>query len=152
MNKIQKFFIFFILFLSVAVIAYKIGDSRGYDAGFQEGYSFDCRDEIKGLRVTHEALKKAVKTQEQITFQTQKRLDSVAYHEKYGFRDSLLHMKYLADSVVNWKSAQRYNDSLSRYNINSPRKCPNGEISSTEKLLLASGYKGKFSGPVVGCK
>lgn len=138
--------------LIAGFMGYKYGDFTGYQAGFEEGYSYDCQEEIKGLRVTHEALKKAVKTQEQITFQTQKRLDSVAYHDQYGLRDSLLHVKYLLDSVSNWKSAQRYNDSLSRNNINKPRKCPNGEISSTEKLLLASGYKGKFSGPVVGCK
>lgn len=131
---------------------YKIGDSRGYKAGFEEGYSYDCQEEIKGLRATHEDLKKAVKMQERLTYQTQRRLDSVAYREKYGLRDSLLHMKYLADSVSNWKSSKRYNDSLSRNNINKPRKCPNGEISSAEKLLIASGYKGKFTGSVIGCK
>lgn len=131
---------------------YKMGDSRGYQAGFEEGYSYDCQEEIKGLRATHEVLKKAVKAQEQLTLSTQRRLDSVAYHEKYGLRDSLLHAKYLQDSVKYWKSAKIYNDSLSRNNINKPRKCPNGEISSTEKLLIASGYKGKFTGSVLGCK
>lgn len=144
------------LFLAVTsvffVLGFKIGDSRGFEAGFEEGYSYDCHEEIKGLRATHENLKKAVKTQEQLTKSTQRRLDSVAYHEKFGLRDSLLHLKYKADSVVNWKSASRYNDSLSRHNINKPRKCPNGEISSTEKLLIAAGYKGIFTGAVLGCK
>lgn len=148
-----KIFIGFLVgWILSGYLGFKYGDSRGYEAGFSEGYSYDCQEEIKALRATHEDLKKAVKTQEQIVFQTQKRLDSVAYHEKFGFRDSLLHVKYSLDSSVNWKSAQRYNDSLSRNGINKPRKCPNGEISSTEKLLLASGYKGQFNGPVVGCK
>lgn len=133
-------------------MGYKYGDFRGYKAGFEEGYSYDCQEEIKGLRATHEDLKKAVKVQEQLTLSTQRRLDSVAYHEKYGLRDSLLRAKYLQDSVKYWKSAKSYNDSLSRNNINKPRKCPNGEISSTEKLLIASGYKGKFTGSVLGCK
>lgn len=151
MNTRTYFFILIVTAVSF-LLGFKIGDFRGYNAGFEEGYSYDCQAEIMSLRATHEDLKKAVKTQEQITFQTQRRLDSVAYHEKYGLRDSLLHMKYLADSVVNWKSAKRYNDSLSRNNINKPRKCPNGEISSAEKLLIASGYKGKFTGSVIGCK
>lgn len=151
----MNFKIFFPVLLCLILFywgGYKMGDSRGYHAGFEEGYSYDCQEEIKGLRATHEDLKKAVKAQEQLTLSTQRRLDSVAYHEKYGLRDSLLHAKYLQDSVKYWKSAMSYNDSLSRNNINKPRKCPNGEISSTEKLLIASGYKGKFTGSVLGCK
>ena len=146
-------YIFILIVTAVSfLLGFKIGDFRGYKAGFEEGYSYDCQAEIMSLRAAHEDLKKAVKTQKQITSQTQRRLDSVAYYEKYGLRDSLLHMKYLADSVSNWKSSKRYNDSLSRNNLNKPRKCPNGEISSTEKLLIASGYKGKFTGAVIGCK
>ena len=151
----MNFKIFFPVLLGLILFywgGYKMGDSRGYEAGYEEGYSYDCQEEIKGLRATHEDLKKAVKAQEQLTLSTQRRLDSVAYHEKYGHRDSLLHAKYLQDSVKYWKSAKSYNDSLSRNNINKPRKCPNGEISSTEKLLIASGYKGKFTGSVLGCK
>lgn len=133
-------------------VGYKIGDSRGFEDGFKEGYTFDCQDEIKALRATHDEIKRAVDVQRKITVQTQNRLDSVAYKEKYGIRDSLLHAKFVFDSVKNWKSAQRYNDSLVRHGLNQARKCPNGEISSTEKLLIASGYKGKMSGSVLGCK
>lgn len=151
MNTRTYFFILIVTAVSF-LLGFKIGDFRGYKAGFEEGYSYDCQAEIMSLRATHEDLKKAVKAQEQLTLSTQRRLDSVAYREKYGLRDSLLHAKYLQDSVKYWKSAKSYNDSLSRNNINKPRKCPNGEISSTEKLLIASGYKGKFTGSVLGCK
>ena len=63
---------FFILIVSAVsfLLGFKIGDSRGFEAGFQEGYSYDCQAEIMSLRATHEDLKKAVKTQEQITFQS----------------------------------------------------------------------------------
>lgn len=151
----MNFKIFWAVLLSLVIffwVGYKIGDSRGFEDGFKEGYTFDCQDEIKVLRATHEELKRAVDLQKKITVQTQNRLDSVAYKEKYGIRDSILHAKFVFDSVKNWKSAQRYNDSLARHGINQARKCPNGEISSTEKLLVASGYKGKFTGSVLGCK
>lgn len=147
--------IFFGVLLSLLVffwLGYKMGDSRGFQDGFKDGYSYDCQEEIKALKATHDDLKKAVSVQKKLTVETQKRLDSAAYFERYGLRDSLVHVKYVQDSAKNWKSAKAYNDSLSRHNILKPRKCPNGEISSTEKLLIASGYKGDLSGSVLGCK
>lgn len=44
----------------VAFVAYKIGDSRGFQAGYEAGYVYDCKDDIKSLREAHEDLKKAV--------------------------------------------------------------------------------------------
>ena len=86
----MNFKIFFPVLLGLILFywgGYKMGDSRGYEAGYEEGYSYDCQEEIKGLRATHEDLKKAVKAQEQLTLSTQRRLDSVAYHEE-GYHDA----------------------------------------------------------------
>lgn len=140
MNKIQKFFIFFILFLSVAVIAYKIGDSRGYDAGFTEGYRYDCREEIA-------ALYKRVKAQGKLVDFAQKSIKEVI-RENDSLRDPSVAKKryddsvaasvqYTDDSLKYWKKANSYNDSLykalgrGKYDPNSsmPFVQPNGQKS-----------------------
>lgn len=111
MNKIQKFFIFFILFLSVAVIAYKIGDSRGYDAGFTEGYRYDCREEIA-------ALYKRVKAQGRlVTFAQESIKGTIVANDslkrELKRKDSIeFHRQYSADSALNYKEARRKSDSI----------------------------------------
>lgn len=46
--------------LLLCFVAYKFGDKQGYEAGYQEGYTYDCQEEIISLRSTITSLSKSV--------------------------------------------------------------------------------------------
>lgn len=111
MNKIQKTFIFLIILFSVATLAYKFGDSRGYEAGYNEGYRYDCREEIavlykrvkaQGKLVTfaQESIKGTIVANDSLKREL-KRKDSIDFHRQYS-----------ADSALNYKEARRKSDSI----------------------------------------
>lgn len=56
----MKKIIYLVLTLALCFSAYKIGDSRGYEAGFKTGYSYDCREEIKVLKGSLDDFKKSL--------------------------------------------------------------------------------------------
>ena len=39
-------FALLVLFVLLMFIAFKIGDSRGFEAGFKYGYGLDCQNEL----------------------------------------------------------------------------------------------------------
>lgn len=41
---------YIVLLVFVALMAYKIGDSRGFKAGYEMGYTYDCQEEIRVLK------------------------------------------------------------------------------------------------------
>lgn len=101
--------------LIVAFVAYKIGDSRGFQAGYEAGYVYDCKDEIKSLREAHEDLKKAVdfskKKAEEVQFENARLKYSREHYE-----DSLKNVervKFLEDSIA--KSADPSGLTVNRY-------------------------------------
>lgn len=49
-----------IIIVIVAISAYKMGDKHGYEEGFQVGYTYDCREDIKALQRVTNALQKSV--------------------------------------------------------------------------------------------
>lgn len=49
-------FALFVLFVLFMFIAFKIGDSRGYEAGFKYGYGLDCREELDSLKAVSRAI------------------------------------------------------------------------------------------------
>lgn len=51
-------YIAFTLLLCFA--AYKLGDKHGYEEGYQVGYTYDCREDIKALQRVTNALQKSV--------------------------------------------------------------------------------------------
>lgn len=117
MNKIIVVIcIFTIAFISFTV-GYKYGDSNGYDAGYKEGYRYDCKEEIAALYNQVKAQKKVTEFAQESIKNILRENDSLknpAYAQQ-RYNDSVaLHEKYVQDSLRNWKQAQRKNDSLSR--------------------------------------
>lgn len=122
MNKIQKFFIFFILVISVATVAYKVGDSRGYEAGYNEGYRYDCKDEIAVIYKRLKAQTKTMDSMNDVVRRTMVENDQLKNSERYRkgrenyYRDRAkadsVRAKFVSDSIKYHKVAMRYEDSL----------------------------------------
>lgn len=115
MNKIIVVVcIFTIAFISFTV-GYKYGDSNGYDAGYTEGYRYDCRAEIASLyeqvkaqrkvsEFARESVKNILRENDSLKNPSKARqryLDSIAWREQYS-----------RDSVTNYKMARHKNDSI----------------------------------------
>lgn len=92
--------------LIVAFVAYKIGDSRGFQAGYEAGYVYDCKDEIKSLREAHEDLKKAVDFSKKKAEEVQVR--------NYELEREKYRMEHLQDSIDHAAEVARKNDSLNK--------------------------------------
>ena len=60
MNKLLIIFVCIGIAGMVFSIGYKLGDAKGYEEGYQVGYLFDCREELKVLRDRVENHEKAV--------------------------------------------------------------------------------------------
>lgn len=87
--------------LIVAFIAYRIGDSRGFQAGYEAGYVYDCKDEIKSLREAHEDLKKAVNYAQKKATEVQRENSRLVYSREH-----------LQDSLRNVERVRKSNDSI----------------------------------------
>lgn len=100
----NKFAISLIVSVSMALMffaGYRIGDSRGYEAGYKAGYIYDCQAEVKELRQQHEDLKKAVNFARQKSAQVQRENSRLQWSREY-YQDSLNNVervKFLHDSV-----------------------------------------------------
>lgn len=100
MNNISYFFVVLAILL-VAFVAYKIGDSRGFQAGYEAGYVYDCKDEIKSLREAHEDLKKAVNYAQKKATEVQTENARLVYSRDH-LQDSLRNVervRFLEDSL-----------------------------------------------------
>ena len=103
--------------LIAGYMGYKYGDFRGYEAGYNEGYLYDCREEINVLydRVRNQT--KALNfTDSAIKFVIHQN-DSLMRKEYYQKRylDSLnSHSRYSIDSLRYHKVAKIYSDSLNK--------------------------------------
>lgn len=87
--------------LIVAFVAYRIGDSRGFQAGYEAGYVYDCKDEIKSLREAHEDLKKAVNYAQKKAIEVQTENARLVYSREH-LQDSLRNVervRFLEDSL-----------------------------------------------------
>lgn len=85
----------------VAFVAYRIGDSRGFQAGYEAGYVYDCKDEIKSLREAHEDLKKAVNYAQKKATEVQTENARLVYSREH-LQDSLRNVervRFLKDSL-----------------------------------------------------
>lgn len=86
----------------VAFVAYKIGDSRGFQAGYEAGYVYDCKDDIRSLRDAHDDLKKAVDYAQKKAVQVQTENARLSYSREH-LQDSLKNVervKFLEDSIA----------------------------------------------------
>ena len=118
MNKLSKILFFIGVAMMVFSIGYKIGDARGYDAGYTEGYRYDCREEIGNLYEQVKNTKKAVEfTDKQLKILAHENdsLKNPAYAQQ-RYADSIAERKkFTEDSLKNWKIARRKNDSLAKH-------------------------------------
>lgn len=108
MNKIIVVIcIFTIAFISFTV-GYKYGDSNGYDAGYKEGYRYDCKAEISELYSVVKEQKKAVEFVEKRIDNLTRENDSLKRPGEYD----AARVKFSEDSSVYAVAAKRKNDSL----------------------------------------
>lgn len=101
----NKFTISLIVSVSMALMffaGYRIGDSRGFEAGYKAGYIYDCQAEVKELRQQHEDLKKAVDFADQKSRMVQFKNAQLEYSRQH-YQDSLKNVgrvKHLNDSIA----------------------------------------------------
>ena len=110
MNKLSK--ILFILGIAMMVfsIGYKIGDARGYDAGYTEGYRYDCREEIGNLYEQVKNTKKAVEFTDKQLKVLSRENDSLRNPRVFNeFQE-----KYHEDTLKFGRIAEKRNDSLKK--------------------------------------
>ena len=96
---------------------YKYGDSRGFLAGYNEGYRFDCKDEIFTLYEQVKATSKALNYTDSSMKKILHENDSLKRKEYYQKRhdDSVrIWNQYSIDSVKYHVVARKYADSLNK--------------------------------------
>lgn len=115
MNKIQFVFVCLAFVAMAFTIGYRVGDSRGYEAGYIEGYRYDCREEIANLYDQVKANRKFIESANETIRNTLRENDSLKNPQLYQkrYQDSLnFAARFSADSAKNWKRARRQNDSI----------------------------------------
>lgn len=133
MNKIIVVIcIFTIAFISFTV-GYKYGDSNGYDAGYKEGYRYDCKAEISELYSVVKEQKKAVEFVEKRVNNLSRENDSLKHP---GVYDSM-RVRFARDSVKYYKVSRRKNDSLRTVTGSSINNIilDNGKVNSVACLI-----------------
>lgn len=121
MNTRTYFFI--LIFTAVSfVLGFKIGDSRGYVAGYNEGYRYDCKEEIAVIYNRLKAQTKTIDSMKDVVRRTMVENDQLKNSERYRkgrenyFRDRVkadsLRSRFVTDSIKYHKVAMRYEDSL----------------------------------------
>lgn len=101
--------------LIAGYMGYKYGDSVGYAAGYEEGYRYDCKDEIGLIYNQVEAQSKAIAFTDSALKKILHENDSLKRQEYYKkrFEDSLvIANQFSIDSVRYSKVARQYSDSL----------------------------------------
>ena len=106
MNKIQKTFVFLIILFSVATLSYKLGDSNGYEAGYTEGYRYDCKDEIA-------VIYKRVKSQTSVVDALNDKLKA-AIHENDSLKNKEKFQQYEKDRQ---RLMKEFEEDASRYSL-----------------------------------
>ena len=140
MNKLSTFMVVAISILLGFAAGYKIGDTRGFQDGYEYGYTFDCRDEIRSLKATHEDLKKAVDFTREKAYQVQEE------NSRLKHRESLLaqNPKLVEDSIRNASRVKFLEDSLAKNKVYGVRVDPyTGKLDDGVKKLLDAAGKGK---------
>ena len=97
--------LYFVILVFVALIAYKIGDSRGFQAGYEVGYIYDCQVEVTALKQQHDDLKKAVDFANKKSSEVQQENARLEYSRQH-YQDSLKNVervKHLNDSISKLK-------------------------------------------------
>jgi len=124
MNKTSYFFVA-ILILLVAFVAYKIGDSKGFQTGYEAGHIYDCKDEVKSLREANEELKKAVDFSKAKASEIQVR--------NYELEREKFRLEHLQDSIDKAPEVARKNDSLKKAGYKYTRANPyTGQIRGVD--------------------
>lgn len=113
-----KYYIFMVILCALFfVCGYKYGDSRGYEDGFNEGYRYDCKDEIGTLYKQVKANSKALEFTDSSMRKILHENDSLKRQEYYKKRhaDSLAWLdQFSKDSLKYSVVAKKYSDSLNK--------------------------------------
>ena len=123
---------------------YKIGDAGGYKAGYEEGYRYDCKDEISTLYSQVKATSKALNYTDSSLKKILHENDSLKRKEYYQkrFNDSLAYSRQFNKDSVKYSSVARiYSDSLNNAVGGSVLNIiqPNGRVNRV--CLLLSKYR-----------
>lgn len=133
MNKIQMAFVCLAFVAMAFTIGYRVGDSRGYADGYNEGYLYDCREEIKILHdrvVTHE---KALDYTDQNVRKLARENDSLKRPGLYQAN----YEKNRQDSIKYSERARQVNDSLGKLTgLRTNFILPTGRVNGVTCLMF----------------
>lgn len=94
----MKNVIYIVLTALLCFIAWKFGDKHGFEEGYQVGYTYDCRDEIKSLQDRVNALAKSTKFAREATTQVKERNSYLEWRAWYMENKN---PNYIQDSIKN---------------------------------------------------
>lgn len=103
----MKNVIYIVLTALLCFIAWKFGDKHGYEEGYQVGYTYDCRDEIKSLQDRVNALAKSTKFAREATTQVKERN---SYLEWRAWYIEKVNPNYIQDSIKNVEFVKHWKD------------------------------------------
>ena len=130
MNKIQKTFVFLIILFSVATLSYKLGDSNGYEAGYTEGYRYDCKEEIAVIYNRVRSQSGTVESLNKKVSSVIRENDSLKNKEKFQLFEKerqAWQLQLKKDSIKYHSVVEHVNDSLAK-------------VTGFHGILLADGH------------
>lgn len=139
-----KYYVFMVILCALFfVCGYKYGDSMGYEDGYNEGYRYDCRDEIALLYKRVKSQSTAIDAMNAKTRVLARENDSLKHKEKYYLfaKERLqLQKQFKKDSVIYYKSVRAVNDSLTKVtgfrDIIAPNGRPNPGVCASYPSLV----------------
>lgn len=113
-----KYYVFLVILCALFfVCGYKYGDSMGYEDGYNEGYRYDCKEEIgllyKQVKANSIALDYTDSTIKRVYRENDSLKNKELYQKRFE-RKLQYEKKFAKDSVKYAKYVKIYNDSLMR--------------------------------------
>lgn len=122
MNKTSRTLLALIVLCVTFIVGVKIGGYRGFKQGYDEGYRYDCKEEISAIYKRVKSQSGIVRTLRAQSIRNQFENDSLKNNEQFKQRQVLRAMyleeaerrkqKYLSDSVKYYPYVVKYRDSL----------------------------------------
>lgn len=122
MNKTSRTLLALIILCVTFIVGYNIGGYRGFKQGYNEGYRYDCKEEISAIYKRVKSQSEIVRSLRAQSIRNQFENDSLKDNEKFKQRQVLREMyqeesnrrreKFVRDSVEYFEDVVRYNDSL----------------------------------------
>lgn len=122
MNKTSRNLLALIILCVTFIVGFKIGGYRGFKQGYDEGYRYDCKEEISAIYKRVKSQSEIVRSLRAQSIRNQFENDSLRQNERFKYRQVLREMyneeserrkqKYLRDSAMYYPYVVKYRDSL----------------------------------------